>query len=164
MGSVNQSIRLGKKFCSTCEKLDFYAQVYFKTITTTLQNKDHRFQQSFSIDLQASGFDWSTILPASSRRTPGELLQLDQMSRIGDHAKSAPLIERVRNQMAQHRDCRLGAAYIAWWKNKRKKITRVSEAQVNHSRMYMTQKCVHGVKGRTKRNIMTGGHDKHAKN
>ena len=30
------------------------------------------------------------------------------MTRIGDHAKSAPLIERGRNRMAQHWDCRLG--------------------------------------------------------
>jgi len=51
------SIRLAKKFCNTCEKVDFYAQIYLKTITTTLQNKGHRFQQSFATDLQASGFD-----------------------------------------------------------------------------------------------------------
>ena len=32
------------------------------------------------------------------------------MTRVGVHAKSAPLIERGRNQMAQHRNFRLGAA------------------------------------------------------
>ena len=46
-----------------------------KTITTTLQNKGHHSQQFFVIDLQASGFDWSTILPASNRRTVGWMRQ-----------------------------------------------------------------------------------------
>ncbi|CAF3333853.1 unnamed protein product [Rotaria socialis] len=32
------------------------------------------------------------------------------MTRIGEYGRSAPLIERGRNRMAQHRDCRLGAA------------------------------------------------------
>jgi len=45
------SIMLAGNFCSTCEKFDFHAQIYFKAITTTRQNKDHRFQQSFSTDL-----------------------------------------------------------------------------------------------------------------
>ena len=49
--------RLGKKLCDTCEKVNFYTLIYLKTITITLQNKIHRFQQSFAIDLQASEFD-----------------------------------------------------------------------------------------------------------
>jgi len=42
---------------------------------------------------------------AKSSATPPK-----KMTRIGDHAKSAPLIERGRDRIAQRWDCGLGAA------------------------------------------------------